>query len=337
MDKTGCFKLWITLFLVVLMAGCGATPTAAPVSAPTQEAAPPPKAWKLALILPGSISDQGYNAAAYNGLMRIKDLYGAEVAYSESVPQAEYEETFRDYAQKGYDIVIGHGFQFGDPISKIAPDFPNTTFWCINCVVSGPNYTSLLHQNHEGSYVAGYVGALMSKTGKLAGIAGYEFPVIVQQMEGFRLGALAARPDAEVTITFIGTQDDIGKAKESARALISTGTDVIFHIADAAGIGVIEACKEGGVYAVGFAWDQNVLAPETVYTSTIIDFEKMMELAMAAMAAGDFAMEVHKYGLSTGVVRLADFHGLVPDEIAAQARQLQQDIIDGKVKIEVGK
>jgi len=274
-----------------------------------------------------------YKRQAYNGLMGLKEKYGAEVAYSESVPIAEFNETFRDYSEKGYDIVVGHGFEFGEPIELVAPDYPDTNYWCINCIVAGPNYASLLHQNHEGGYAAGYLAALMSKTGKVAGVAGFEFPVIVQQMEGFRLGAQAARPDTEVTITYIGTFDDIAKGKEATLALISAGNDVVFHIADAAGIGTIEACQEEGVYAVGFAWDQNVLAPETVLTSTIIDFEDMMDLAMEATINDEFEMDVHKYGLSTDVVRMADFHGLVPDDIAAQVQDVVDQIIAGDLVV----
>jgi len=311
--------------LLAILVGCGGQ-----AATPTQQKA---RVWRVALVLPGSISDQGYNAAAYNGLMRIRDRFGAEVAFSEAVPIAEFEETFRDYSEQGYDIVIGHGYEFGEPIQKVAPQYPKTTYWCINCDVSGPNYTSLLHQNQEGSYAVGYLAALMSKTGKVAGVAGFQFPVIVQQMEGFKLGARAARPDIEVTVTYIGTFDDIARAKEATLALISAGNDVIFHIADAAGIGVIEACKERKVYAIGFAWDQNVLAPETVLTSTIIDFEKMMEEAMEATVKGEFTMEIHRYGLSTGVVRLADFHGLVPEDIAARVNQVVQDIIAGRIQV----
>ena len=310
-----------------------AQPTQAPAAEATQ--APAAKHYKVALVLPGAISDQGYNAAAYKGLMDLKDKYGAEVAYSESVPIAEYEETFRDYSQKGYDIVIGHGFEFGDIIKKVAPDFPDTHYWCINCNVSGPNYASLLHQNQEGSFVAGYLAALMSKTGKVAGIAGVQFPVLVQQMEAFKQGALWANPKMQVTITYIGTNDDIAKGKEAALAQISAGNDVIFHIADAAGVGVIEACKEKGVYAIGFAWDQNQLAPKTVLTSTIISFEGMMDQAMDATIKGTFTMDVHKYGLSTGVVQLADYHGLVPDDIAAKVKEVRDKIEAGKLHVPV--
>jgi basic membrane protein A len=105
-------------------------------------------------------------------------------------------------------------------------------------------------------------------------------------------------------------------------------------VADAAGIGVIQACDEQGVRAIGFAYDQNSLAPDTVITSTIIDFPRMMTQAVTDILDGTFQFNtVHLYGLDTGVISVADYHGLVPDDIAAEAEELQQKIIDGEIEI----
>ena len=85
---------------------------------------------KLALVLPGSINDGGWNAAAYNALQGLKSSGNvSEIAFAEKVAQADIETNIRDFAAKGYDIVFGHGFQFGDPISAVAPDFPDTYFF----------------------------------------------------------------------------------------------------------------------------------------------------------------------------------------------------------------
>ncbi len=317
-----------TLLLVaaLVVTACG---TPAP-EAPPEEAA----AVKVALVMPGSIADQGYNAAAYAGLMAIEENLGAEVAYTEMVPIAEYEEAFRNYAAEGYDIVIGHGFEFGDPIEVVAPEFPDTAFLVVNGIVAGENYASLLHQNHETAYVCGYIAARMSETGKLAAIGGFAYPVIVQQLEAYRLGAESVDPNTEVTIAYLDSWDDIALGKEAALAQISAGADCIFHVADAAGIGVIQACEEEGVRAIGFAYDQNELAPETVITSTIIDYPEMLTTAVTDIQAGRFEFNtVHLYGLETGVIRVADYHGLVPDDIAAEAEEVTQKIIDGEIEV----
>jgi basic membrane protein A len=325
LTRSGLFRL----VAIALLAGLVLTACGTPAPPPAEEAP-----IKVALVMPGSIADQGYNAAAYAGLQAIENDLGAEVAYSEMVPLAEYEETFRNYASEGYDVVIGHGFEFGDPIGIVAPEFPDTKFLVVNGIVSGPNYASLLHQNHQTAYVCGYIAARMSETGKLAAIGGFAYPVIIQQLEAYKLGAQSVDPNIEVTIAYLDTWDDIALGKESALAQISAGADCIFHVADAAGIGVIQACQEQGVHAIGFAYDQNSLAPDTVITSTIIDYQKMMTDAVKAIMDGTFEFNtIHYYGLDSGVIRLADYHGLVPDDIAAEAEQVQQKIISGEIEV----
>jgi basic membrane protein A len=314
------------LVAALLITACG---TPAAETPPEEEAAV-----KVALVMPGSIADQGYNSAAYAGLIAIEENLGAEVAYTEMVPIAEYEEAFRNYAAEGYDIVIGHGFEFGDPIEVVAPEFPDTKFLVVNGIVAGENYASLLHQNHQTAYVCGYIAARMSETGKLAAIGGFAYPVIVEQLEAYRLGAESVDPSIEVTIAYLDTWDDIALGKEAALAQISAGADCIFHVADAAGIGVIQACEEEGVSAIGFAYDQNELAPDTVITSIIIDYPQMMTQAVTDIQDGTFEFDtVHLYGLDTGVIRVADYHGLVPDDIAAEAEDVQQKIIDGEIEV----
>lgn len=326
-NRSTLFRIGTVLLLAALMATACGTP--APEPTPVPEAA-----IRVALVLPGSIADQGYNAAAYAALMAIEEELSADVAYTEMVPLAEYEETFRDYAAQGYDVVIGHGFEFGDPIEVVAPDFPDTAFLVVNGIVAGPNYSSLLHQNHQAAYVAGHIAARMSETDALGTIGGFAYPVIVQQLEAFRLGAESVNPDIEVTIAYVDSWDDIALGKEMALAQISTGADCIFHVADAAGLGVIHACEEEGIWAVGFPYDQNELAPDTIITSTIVDYPVMLTQAVQDIVDGTFEFNtIHLYGLDTGVVRLADYHGLVPDDIAAEAEELQQQIISGEVEV----
>jgi basic membrane protein A len=326
MSRSTLLRLATMLLVAALIiTACGA---------PAAETPPEEGPIKVALVMPGSIADQGYNAAAYAGLQAIEEELGAETAYTEMVPIAEYEEAFRDYAAQGYDIVIGHGFEFGDPIEIVAPEYPDTKFLVVNGIVAGENYASLLHQNHQTAFVCGYIAARMSETGKLGAIGGFAYPVIVQQLEAYRLGAEYADPDTKVTIAYLDTWDDIALGKEATLAQISAGADCVFHVADAAGLGVIQACEEQGVWAIGFAYDQNAVAPDTVITSTVIDYQKMLVDAVREVRDGTFEFnKVHDYGLDSGVIRVADYHGLVPDDIAAGAKEVEQEIISGEIEV----
>jgi basic membrane protein A len=317
----------------MLLVGLVVTACGAPAAEPT---APPETAPKVAMVLPGSIADQGYNAAAYAGLLAVEETYGAEIAFSEMLQFADHDEVFRSYINEGYEIIIAHGLEFGDAIEALSPEFPDAKFVIVNGIVAGPNYASLQPQLQEATYVAGYICGQMSETDKVGGIGGFSYPTIVSWLEGFRFGAEAANPDIEVTIGYINSFDDIALGKEAALAQISAGRDCIIHIADAAGIGMIQAAEEEGVWAIGFAFDQNELAPDTVITSAIVDYGMMIEDAVGAILDGTFVFDtVHKPGLESGAIKLADFHGLVPEDIAAEAEDLRQQVMSGEVQVPV--
>ena len=334
---------WIGYVAVLLLAGmlavgCGGVAEEPVVNTPTTATSQPTavseEPCRVALVLPGSIADAGFNAGAYDGLMNVQETYGCEVAFSEMVALADYEETFRGYASEGYDLVIGNGFEFGDPVEKVAPEFPDTLFLVTRGVVGGPNYSSLFMDRQEGDYVAGYIAGLMTKTNKVAGIGGFQWPNIIMALEAYKVGAQASNPDIEVSIAYLDSFDDIGLGKEAALAQISAGADVVFHIADAAGIGVIQACEQEGVWAMGSNYDQNELAPDTVLTSTINDTPAMLVESVGQMLDGTLEMGVvNYYGLASGVVRMAPYHGLVPEEIAAQAEEVVQKIISGELEV----
>lgn len=311
------------------LAACGSSPS--PESS-AGGGSPPPKL-RVALVLPGSISDKGFNQTAYEGLMAIKEKLGAEVAYSENTPPAKFEEVFRDFASKGFQVVIGQGFEFGPVAQKVAPEFPQVKFVIPAGTVSGPNVASLLPASQDAAYLVGIAAGLMTKTNRIAGIAGFAFPVIVQQMEAFKLGAQAVNPKARVTLSYLGTFDDIAKARQEALAQIGAGADVLYHIADQAGLGVIQAAKEKGVWAIGWGKDQSAVAPDNVLTSQIVDFTRMMLLEVQDIQAGKFKGEVRTFGLDTGVVGVAPFNPKVPGSVVAKVQEVERQIESGQLKV----
>ncbi len=324
MNRKKGLPMGVLVLASLLVGACGgaaATPTAG-------------ASFRVAAVFPGSISDQGFNQSGYEGLKAIEAQLGAETAYSETTPVANFEQVYRDFANQGYDVIIGHGFEFGDVALKVAPDYPDIKFVVdSNDVVSGPNISGLMPRSWDAAYLAGVVAGHMSKTGKIGGVAGFDFPVIVAQMEAYKLGAQSVNPDVEVTLVYIGTFDDVAKGKEAALAQISAGADVIYHIADAAGVGVIQAAQEQGVYAIGWGLDQNSIAPDTVIVSEIVDLARLLLLEATDIKEGNFKGEVRFFGLETGVTGLSDFHGLVPEDVAAAAEAVKQDIISGKLVV----
>jgi basic membrane protein A and related proteins len=292
---------------------------------------------KVALILPGPASDKGFNQSAYESLAELQSKFGAETAYTESVAPNEFETAYRDYANNGYNVIIGQGFEFGDIATKVAPDYPDVKFLVTNNPsLSLPNAEGLQPSSEQAAYMAGVVAGLATESGNVGGIAGQEFPVIVAQMEAYRLGVLSVRPDASVTITYLGTFDDVAKAKETAQAMISNGIDVIYHIADAAGVGVIQAADAGHILVIGWGKDQSALAPDAVVTSQIVDQKEMIVEAVQSIVDGTFSGQPQFFGLDTPVLGLAPITAVDATkaaEIQAKVDEVEAAILSGDTEV----
>ena len=229
-------------------------------------------AFQVALLTPGPISDQAWNATAYQGLERIRDSLNASISHIQTKTPAEFEENFRQYGAKGYDLVIGHGFEFQDAARRVGPQFPKTLFATTGGEGAGPNVVALSFAFDEPSYLAGMAAAAITKTGVIGGIGGTELPPVKLGFEAFLAGARLVRPDITLLVAYIGNWDDASAGKEQALAQLSQKADVIYQNADAAGLGVFQAVRQAkGAWVIGSNADQNGLAPEVTLGSVVID------------------------------------------------------------------
>src|SRR5262245_57921148 len=207
---------------------------------------------KAAVLLPGSINDQSWNAFGYGVVTKLKAM-GYDTAYSENVQPADYIEALKDFARRGYSPVIGHTGRFLSAAQRVGPEFPNVQF-----IVSsgsggaGKNVGSLDYDNAQMGYLVGVLAARLTKTGKVGSVNGLEgLPNVVAQVGGFRQGVKATRPDVEVRVIYIKEMEDAAMAKEAALALISGGADFVFGKLNAGQNGIIQAAVEKKAFATG--------------------------------------------------------------------------------------
>ena len=259
---------------------------------------------RVALLTPGPISDQAWNAGAYQGLMRIRDSLGAQTSHIQVKTPADFEENFRQYAASGYALVIGHGFEFQDAAARVAPSFPKTMFVTTGGSTTKPNLAALSFAFEEPSYLAGMAAAAVSKTGVVGCIGGTELPPVKASFAAFVAGVHAIKPTATVLTAYLGNWDDVSAGKEQALAFIQRGADVIFQNADAAGLGVFQAAKERqGIAVIGSNSNQNGVAPGLVLGSVVIDLPHAFLLVAKEVAGGTFRGRVIPLGMRDDVVR----------------------------------
>lgn len=262
-------------------------------------------AFRVALLTPGAISDQSWNGGAYQGLLQIRDSLGAAVSHVQTKTPADFEENFREYGSRGFDLVFGHGFEFQEAAKAVAPSFPKTVYVTTSGNTAGDNIGGIRFSFADASYLAGMLAAGMSRSGVLGVIGGTELPPVKESFVAFERGARSVNPRARVLTAFVGNWDDVSAGKEQALAQIARGADIVFQNADAAGLGVFQAARERpGVYAIGSNANQNGVAPEVILGSVVIDLPRAFLTVAREVKAGGFRGRVVEFGAKTGIVEL---------------------------------
>ena len=301
-------------------------------AAPDDSAGEP---YRVAFLLPGLISDAGWNAGGYYCAEYLNEnVENVEATYIENITTAVAEATLRDYADQGYDMIVGYSFDFGDYIMKVAPDYPDTQFIWSQGYMQLDNLSTMAPQLQETAYLCGMIAAGMSETGVIGFIGGMDTMPMIAALEGFKEGARAYDPDIEIKHAFAGTWSDTELGKQTAVAMFEQGVDVLMGRGDGIALGCFQACIENGVYCFGDVSDQNELAPELLLTSTGWNVGRSLELVIDDIRAGTFEGKEYSGGMALGVCDITDFHGLVPDDLAAVVNEAREQIKSGELVIE---
>jgi len=164
--------------------------------------------------------------------------------------------------------------------------------------------SSLTFKIEEATYIQGVIAVGMTKTGVIGAIGGIELPSIKLTFAGIRRGFLASRPQGRLLVSFTGSFDDVGAAKEAALAQVSAGADLLFHNADAAGLGVFHAAVQSHIYAFGTNGDQNAVAPENILASAVTHIPKAFVRIATEIKSGEFRGGMLEYGMKEGMVEV---------------------------------
>ncbi|MCP4402550.1 MAG: BMP family ABC transporter substrate-binding protein, partial [bacterium] len=184
--------------------------------------------FKAALLLPRAVDADGWTKAGYAGLLLIEKELQAEIAYSESVPEEEFEQVFRQYAQEDFDFIIGHGGQFVSAAEIVAEEFPRTKFAVVTKYAgNNKNLGALFMREGELSYLVGVIAALKTETGKIGYAGGERYAVNVENAELFERGGKDTNPDIQVVLEWAGTWTDQQKIEQMAQQQIDSGADVL--------------------------------------------------------------------------------------------------------------
>ncbi len=265
---------------------------------------------KIVLVLPGPINDQSWNATNYAGLVACNDQLGTKMEFIENVTAADYESTFRNYAERGYDLIMAAGTQFDDAANSVAAEYPDSMF----CVVNGfeasySNVAPIFPKEFEASYCAALIAGEISENGQFATIGGFPNEAMEKLLDVYEevsVDVAKARgvSGATATRSYANSWSDIALGKQMAETMIDNGADTMFVYANQVGLGAIQAAKEKGIKFVGFSSNQNDVAKGTVVASVIFDFQTFYVWAVNKFYNGTLTGgKVHEAGINEGIFK----------------------------------
>ncbi|MET3598900.1 BMP family protein [Martelella mangrovi] len=296
--------------------------------APAISAAEP---FKVAAIHASPV-ENAWNSVMHQALLEAAEEGKIEYVFSESVSGTDYPRAMREYAEQGVDLIIGESYAVESEAREVAADYPDTPFVMGSSGgPSGDNFGVFGTWNQDGAYLAGMLAGTLTETNKVGSVGAMPIPEVNMLINAFAEGVKATNPDAEHSVTFIGTFFDPPKAREAGLAQIDQGADILFGER----IGTADAAKERGILAVGSLIDYTPRYPDTVFANALWGFRPILDAAVADAEAGNpVGKNYTAYGmLKEGGSDIAYVEGVASPEAVEAMLKTRQEIIDGTFEV----
>jgi basic membrane protein A len=306
---------------------------------------------KVGIVLDvGGLGDKSFNDGAYRGAQLAEQKLGATIRLIEPGEGTDREAGLRVLAAEHMDLVIGVGFIFTDDITQLAREYPNVKFADVDYALSTdkngrviqppPNVAALKFKEEEGSFLVGAIAAMVGNSKKVGFVGGMDVPLIQKFEAGYKAGVKSVCADCEVVVQYAGVTPEAfrnpGKGKELALNQYQQGVNVIYHASGSTGLGVFEAARQTGKFAIGVDADQYSEAPGRIVTSMVKGIDVAVFDMINRVKQGTFKGGVYTYGLAeNGVGYVYDEHNraLIPDSVRARVERLKGDIIAGRIVV----
>lgn len=321
-------KRFIMLLIIVnMLLACSPQPSTELTSASS-----PSTSFRVAMLLPRTIDADGWNRSGYRGLLLIQEELGAEIAYTEAIPEDEFEAVFQQYAEEGYDFIIGHGGQFIDAAEIVAAEYPRTRF-AITSVYEGNNSNlgSFSLRFSEVAYLTGLVAALKTESQHVAFISGERYRTNEEIAYAFELGVKSTNPNIEVSLVWTDSWTDESIARETTQQLMDAHADVILVVAGQVAPMIHQMAEASGVYTIGWSQDQYDTAPNSVLVSVIENFPSVMLEGATLARRGQWEGQQYLFGMSENALSFTSFRGSLTPAQEAIFEDTKNAILAGEI------
>ena len=282
----------------------------------------------------GGINDQSFNQFAWAGLQALAEEDPTfEVAYLESKTDADYQTNINTFIDEEYDLIICVGYMLADATREAALDNPEQKFAIIDDATNADleNVACLTFAQEQCSYLVGLVAGYMTESKTVGYIQGMVSDTMNLFGVGYIAGVLEACPEATVLQYNANNFGDIAGGNTAAKGMITDGADVIYHAAGGTGLGMINACEEEGIWAIGVDADQAaVLGKDCIVASALKNTGAGCVAIAKDIKDGNFTGGEHHYTLADGAIDIATTGDHIPAEVLEKVEAAKQAIIAGE-------
>jgi basic membrane protein A and related proteins len=283
----------------------------------------------------GGLGDRSFNDSAYRGLLRAKSDLGAYVQVLQSRSAADYQPNLIALTNLHFNMIYAIGFLMGLDLDSVAKQNPTQRYAIIDAVIDDPNVVSITFREQDGSFLAGALAAMVSKTHHIAFLGGQDIPLIRKFEAGYIAGAREIDPAIEVDVKYAGSFDDVAAGQELSDILYNGGADIIYAAAGKVGLGTADAVKtREGCYMIGVDSDQDDLVPGKILTSMVKKVDVAVFDVAKALREGK-PMHGHVvFGLKDGAIGLTDFKytkSAIGAPNLARLARVEAAVVSGKI------
>ena len=287
---------------------------------------------KVGFVYVGPIGDHGWTYRHDQGRLAVERAFGDKVktTFVESVKEgADAERVIQQLAATGHKLIFTTSFGFMNPTLKVAKRFPKVRFEHATGYKRSKNVSTYMARFYEGRTIAGIIAGHMSKTNVVGYIASFPIPEVVRGINAFTLAMRRINPEAKVKVVWVNTWYDPGKEAEAAKALIDQGADIILQHTDSPA--PLQIAEKRGKFAVGQASDMTKFGAKAHLTAIVDVWDNYYVARTKAVIDGTWSSMDTWDGLDAGMLAMAPFNPVIPDNVAAEARQAIDDIKAGRL------
>lgn len=282
----------------------------------------------------GGVNDGSFNQSAWEGLQRAQKELGIQAKYLESKTDADYIPNIETLIDDDYDLIICIGYQLADALRTEAEANPDKKFAIVDdASIELDNVACLMFEQAQASYLVGYIAGKTTKTNTAGFVIGMATDVMNEFGYGYLAGVKDANPDANILQNNVNSFADTGAGKTAANNMVANNADVIFHAAGGTGLGVIDACKEAGIWAIGVDSDQSKVAPKTILTSAMKRVDNAVYDEAKAVLDGEYKSGAKTYTLKDGGVDIAPTTDNLSEELLKEVEDVKAKIVAGEIKV----